>query len=125
MAKNIRAITPPGQEGWREAPGWLFNQIANRMKNDYQDFEQPPVCGFAAAPPLSRRGNRQSGPLLLSHDAERHLQCEDLTLADLDGGATILVRLEEIRIDPGILFEAFEGKHFVIAGRQAFDFESP
>jgi hypothetical protein len=24
-AKTLGTIAPPGQEGWREAPGWLFN----------------------------------------------------------------------------------------------------
>jgi hypothetical protein len=38
---NGGRIAPPGQEGWREAPGWLFNRFLNHH----------PVCaelgGFA------------------------------------------------------------------------------
>jgi hypothetical protein len=39
-----RAIAPPGQEGWREAPGWLF----------WKSFpEQPPrLHGFGGCAPF-------------------------------------------------------------------------
>ena len=42
--RNLR-IAPPGQEGWREAPGWLFN-----FQNNH------PVCAFGAATPPVQEG---------------------------------------------------------------------
>ena len=28
---SMGLIAPPGQEGWREAPGWLFNRKVNSL----------------------------------------------------------------------------------------------
>jgi len=44
---NSEAIAPPGQEGWREAPGWLFHLDGFCVSN----LDHHPVCGFAAATP--------------------------------------------------------------------------
>ena len=37
-------IAPPGQEGWREAPGWWINHhIQNMFFGDiFMELEQPP-----------------------------------------------------------------------------------
>jgi hypothetical protein len=45
-------IAPPGQEGWREAPGWLFQIEEFCLSNVIHH----PVCGFAAATPPGQEG---------------------------------------------------------------------
>src|SRR5215831_19210872 len=56
MAKTFGAIAPPGQEGWREAPGWLFNQISNRPKNHDKELEQPPRLRLRRSHPSCPEG---------------------------------------------------------------------
>jgi len=45
-------IAPPGQEGWREAPGWLFliEEFCLSKLNHH------PVCAFGAATPPGQEG---------------------------------------------------------------------
>jgi len=45
-------ITPPGQEGWREAPGWWIKL----EKQNPSILNNHPVCGFAAATPPGQEG---------------------------------------------------------------------
>src|SRR5215831_18967033 len=71
-----KTITPPGQEGWREAPGWLFYYRNNFMW--FMDFSlrkiqgallrilnNHPGCGEAAAAPPVQEGRLPSSPRAL------------------------------------------------------------
>jgi len=49
---QIRAIAPPGQEGRREAPGWLFMIEGFYLSN----LNHHPVCAFGAATPPGQEG---------------------------------------------------------------------
>jgi len=45
-------IAPPGQEGWREAPGWLLQINEFFLLN----FNHHPVCALGAATPPGQEG---------------------------------------------------------------------
>ncbi len=48
----IGAITPPGQEGWREAPGWWFKSNWYRIDQGFfWDLIHHPFSFVAVAPP--------------------------------------------------------------------------
>jgi hypothetical protein len=49
---GANSIAPPGQEGWREAPGWLFLIEEFCLSN----LIHHPVCAFGAATPPGQEG---------------------------------------------------------------------